>query len=402
MRRLAPCLAALALLAIALVPTGSRAEMWCADPVAVHEWGVQVFAAGGAQRATAPGPSLPAFFHAATGAPGAAGSPVRDMPVDGGMRELPVVHFYAGPNWRPVPIGIEVGFTHGEATRWYPQVDVRRAAVDANGGAARAARQRLLATRRGRVEGQGGPPTGGDPTRQLAWDHLVLTEQPRHTPAATREPWITRARGFGEALWVNGASESERFLFYEGRTRETPALTVARGPTHASGRRHLLLQNGGSHPVHDVFFVHREGGRTYVFHTPSIPAGRHAGFVIEEHLVAAAQLRARTRDALRARLVDAAQPAPGGFGWSDCVMMRDPALPFEQAEGHALYAHEVDAVLDAWAARLFGQGNGTTVVYREDVAYLDAEMPLGVYSDMYHHARIRRLGLALMENVSLP
>ncbi|MEZ4338024.1 MAG: hypothetical protein R3B82_15500 [Sandaracinaceae bacterium] len=151
-----------------------------------------------------------------------------------------------------------------------------------------------------------------------------------------------------------------------------------------------------------MFLVHRERGRVFVFHTPQIPAGRRAGFLLEDHAVPGAQVRARTRDALRARLADAAQPAPGGFGWQNCVMMRDPAIPFEHAEGHQLYAHEVDAVLDAWGARLFGQGDGTTIVYREDVAYLDDVMPLGVYSDMYHYAQIRRLGLALMENVALP
>ncbi len=403
MRRLAPTLLTLALLALAaFVPTASRAEMWCADPLFVHEWGVQVFGASGASRTSEAGPALPSWFHARPGTPSAAGAPVRDLPVDGGERELPVVHFYAPRNWRPVPLGLEVGFTRGEATRWYPQVDVRRAAVDANGGVAQAARQRLLAARTARASGQRGATTG-DPTRQLAWDHLVLDAAPRHTPVATQVAWITRARGFDAALWVNGARESERFLFYEGRTSETPALALRRGPQHGAGRRHVLIENRSSHPVHDVFLVHREGGRAFVLHTPSIPAGRHAGFVLEDHAVPAGELAARTRGALRARFVDAAQPAPPTeHRWDDCVMMRDPAIPFERAEGHALYAHEVDAVLDAWGPRLFGAGPGTTLAYREDVAYLDAMMPLGVYSDMYHFARTRRLGLALMEQVALP
>ncbi|MCB9594602.1 MAG: hypothetical protein H6719_17850 [Sandaracinaceae bacterium] len=403
MRNLLQGAFALALLALAaLVPTRSRAEMWCADALWVHEWGVQVFGSGGARRTSEAGPTLPGYFHAQAGATSPSGSPVRHLPVDSGMRELPVVHFYAPTNWRPVPLGFEVGFTQGEATRWYPQVDVRRSGADANGAAARTARARLVAARSARSNGtQTALP--GDPRAQLGWDHLTLSERPAHPPASTSVPWVTRARGFDAALWVDGATESERFLFYESQTRETPALRITRGPTYGAGRRHVLLENTGAQPIHDVFLVHRERGRVFVLHAPTIPAGRHAGFVLEDHAVPAAQVAARTRAALRDRLVDAQQPAaPSSFEWRDCVMMRDPAIPFEAAEGHALYAQEVDAILDAWGPRLFGRGNGTTVVYREDVAYLDEVMPLAVYSDMYHFARIRRLGLALMENAALP
>jgi hypothetical protein len=82
--------------------------------------------------------------------------------------------------------------------------------------------------------------------------------------------------------------------------------------------------------------------------------------------------------------------------WSrdDCVMMRDPAIPTTTAEGHRLYAHEVDAILDVWAGTFFGSP-GTTIVYREDPAYLDRAMPLSIYTDMYNHVKLRRLGLAV-------
>jgi hypothetical protein len=53
-------------------------------------------------------------------------------------------------------------------------------------------------------------------------------------------------------------------------------------------------------------------------------------------------------------------------------------------------------LLDVWAARLVGPGP-LRLVYREDVAALDALMPLSVYTDMYHYAELRRLGVVLVE-----
>jgi hypothetical protein len=82
-------------------------------------------------------------------------------------------------------------------------------------------------------------------------------------------------------------------------------------------------------------------------------------------------------------------------------MQRDPAVPFDHTTDHRLYAAEVDRVLDAWGPRFF-DATGTTLVYREDVAQLDEVMPLAVHTDMYHHVELRRLGLALVENVTLP
>lgn len=405
-------LAAAAALAV-IVPNGSRAEMWCADPLWAHEWGVVVFRGSGASsaaaRSGAPDPALPSYFHAQAGAPSALGPPVRQLPVDGGERELPIVHFYAPGNWRPVPVGLEVGFAHGEATRWFPQVDAHRRADDANGAEARRGRARLVAMRRARRAGgpvAAGAPIARDPTRQLAWDHLVLEDAPRQAPAATAVPWVARLRALPGALWVNAASESERFVFYEGRTSETPAIRIERGPSYAAGRRHLILRNTGARAVHDVFLVHREAsGATYVIAVPSIPAGSTAGYVLEDHAVTSDAIAARTRGALRDAIVDAREPAPpADYRWggaNGCVMQRDPAIPVEQASDHRVYAAEADVILEVWGARFF-DAPGTTIVYREDVAQLDAEMPLSVYTDMYHQVSLRRLGLALIEGVQLP
>ena len=217
--------------------------------------------------------------------------------------------------------------------------------------------------------------------------------------------WVDRFRDFG-ALWVNGARESERFVFYEAVTHERVALELTRGDRYRPDHRHFVLRNRGAHAVHDVFVTHRERDRVFVFFAPSIPAGRSAGFVLEAHAVtdvlpwsagSAADFVAATRARLRERLVDADEPTPPtSMQWSrdDCVMMRDPAIPTTTAEGHRLYAHEVDAILDVWAGTFFGSP-GTTIVYREDPAYLDRAMPLSIYTDMYNHVKLRRLGLAV-------
>jgi hypothetical protein len=81
-------------------------------------------------------------------------------------------------------------------------------------------------------------------------------------------------------------------------------------------------------------------------------------------------------------------------------MQRNPAVPVDRAADHRLYAAEIDVVLDAWGARFF-DAQGTTIVYREDIAQLDAAMPLSLYTDMQHHVQLRRLGLALVENLTL-
>lgn len=395
-------LLAAALLAAALLPaTPTRAESWCASPLFVHEWGVQSFGSPGADRSTTPGPRLPSYFHHGAGNAGPTKAPVRHLPPDGGERALPVLHFYSPAGFRPVPVGIEVGFTEGEATSFFPQVDVLRPAAVANAPAALAARRELL-RRRGQpsMAARGLP---SDPTRQLVWNNLTLTGAPQRAAPSTSSPWVRRLRGFDQALWVANAHESERFVFYEARTQERPALRLARGPTYGSGRRHYIVHNDGAQTAHDVFFVHREARRRFVFFMPAIPSGASAGFVLEDHEVPRGRWRRATRARLEARLVDGQQPsAPTEYRWGpSCVMQRDPAQPVERAEGHRLYADEVDVVLDLWDERFFGAA-GTTLVYREDEAYLDDVMPLSVYTDMYHFVELRRLGLAVVEGVALP
>ncbi len=369
-------------------------------PLFVHEWGVQVFGRDGSRMPAA----LPSYFHRSAGPHHARSAPVRGLPPDSGTRALPVVHFYSPGTAESIPVALEVGFTQGAASHWFPQVDRHTPAATANGASARADRARLVASRNG--QNAYGPRSllPSDPTRQLEWSELALTRQPRRAAPTQNTPWVDALRNFQDALWVDNGSETERFVFYEADTTERPALSIEVGPRYSAHRRHFVLRNPTDYPVHNVFVVHRESGAIYVFAAPSIPAHASAGFILEDHRVRARDLRTATRERLADQLRDAAEPAPPtDYRWdtSQCVMDRDPAIPVETAQGHRLYSHEVDALLDVWNASFFEQ-QGTTIVYREDVRYLDETMPLSVYSDMFHFPVVRRTGLAVWNDVALP
>ncbi|MFK8002099.1 MAG: hypothetical protein AB8H86_21070 [Polyangiales bacterium] len=388
----------IAFVALVVMPVHTaRAESWCAYPLWAHEWGVQSFDGQGVPVAA----TLPPWFHRSASTT-AGRSAVRDMPVDGGERALPVLHFYSNGTLSPnsIPVGIEVGFRRGAATVWYPQVQGIRSAAQANSSAALAARQRLVAARAARTPMGGGPyaTLDRDPTRQLFWDRLDLSAQPARSAHSSTQAWINTARGF-DALWVNGAQESERFVFYEGATRERPLVSLERGSRYSANRRHIVLHNRSAYPVHDTILTHRENGRVYVAHIPRIPAGRRAGFILEEHLVSG-DVDSQTRGRLRQTLVDTSASAPA-TSQGECPMMRDPAIPVESAVSHRLYDAEVELILQTWGAAFF-DGPGTTLVYREDTTYLDAMLPISLYTDMYNDIVLHRASLAVQRGITLP
>lgn len=381
------------LLAALLFSLSAQAESWCASPLYVHEWGVEVFRADGHRE---PPVELPSWFYGGPGAGSPEGEPVRNLPADSGIRTLPVVHFYTPRVWGgPTPVAVEVGFREGQASAWYPQADLVRPADQANGALAYAARLALEVQRSNRVPfGEPMAPLPGDPTAQLAWDALTLTPEPTNEPLETDVGWVHTLRDL-DALWVERGGESERFLFYEADTRERPALRVERGETWTPERPHYLLHNDSEHAVHDVLVVH-DGGEASFF-APSIPAGSSAGFLLD-----GAQVE-DPRGLLERRLVDAdLDEAPSQVRWDldDCVMMRDPSVPARKADGHRLFEPEVDAILDVWAERFFEQDR-TTILYREDAASLDRLVPLSVYTDMYHYVQLRRLSLILWQGLNL-
>jgi len=381
------------LFAALLIATAVQAESWCAYPLHAHEWGVEVFRADGHRE---PPVAMPTWFHGEAPSASPEGPPVRSLPADSGIRTLPVVHFYAPAQWADaVPLAVEVGFSQGRAAGWYPQADLLRSADQANGGAAR---RQVAVLEKQRSErqpfGGGGGYLPGDPTAQLVWDALSLTAEPLSSPQDTDVAWVPTLRGL-DALWVNQGSESERFLFYEADTHERPALRVGRGETWGPQRPHYLLHNDTDHDVHSVLVLAEAG--TVGFYAPKIPAGSSAGFLLTtpgpDHP------QALLKDAL----VDHAQSAPAtDYSWAreDCVMGRDPAVPVTDAEDHRLFEAEVDAILEVWGDRFFGQDD-TVILYREDTDALADLMPLSIYTDMFHYVELRRLGLVLWEGLDL-
>lgn len=360
---------------VALVATAA-AESWCAAPLEAHEWGVTLLAPRGA---TVSPPSLPDWMHRSGAVPH--GPAVRTLPPDSGIRDLPVLSFH-GVAWngREIPVGVSVGFTTGSASVWYPQVDVRTPAEAANGSAAAAARRALVAGRQAPERRRGGVDPGRDPTRQLHWDALVLTPEPVTAPLDA-SGWVTGARDVSGALWVNRPGETERFVFYEAETRESPALVLEPGPT---GPSHRVLRNTSDWDVHDVLIV--RDGRMWT--APRIPAGKTAGFLLEDPFDAHA-----ARAWLTERWTDPSGPPVAS--WDPCVMMRDPAVPAEVSQDHRIHADELAVLWSAWADTLLDGRD--RVVYREDTAALDAVMPLSIYTDMYHDPSLVRLGVVSVE-----
>lgn len=338
----------LALLLLAL-PSPSRADMWCASPLVVHEWGVHVYGQDGVPIMPV---ALPPWFHTRRG-PAAATTPVKLLPADSGIRTLPVLHFY-GQTGATIPVGVEVAFTGGEPGVWYPGVD----RIDQN---------------------------------RLVWDRLELTTKPRTAPLASDLDWVGAARALA-ALWVERRFESERFVFYEAATQERVPLTLRRDKRWTPTRRAMVIENFGRHPVHDVFLVHREGKRAFAFRVPVIDPGKAVAFTVEDH-----PLATDLRRELHA-LLDA--PAPAIDAPAACVTGRDPAVATSRASGHRIYKDEVDLILSIWGQRFFDT-QGTSILYREGTPQLDEVMPLSIYTDMYHFIELRRAGLALWQGLTL-
>ena len=359
------------------------AKSWCATPLVAHEWGVTVLTADAAAPQT---PALPSYFHRPGDPFALAAAPVRTLPADNGVRTLPVVHFTApGSRSDTIPVALEVGFRQGEASVWYPAVDRRVPASEANSGEAAAARAAILRARDERAPRPGQQPDlGPDPTRQLHWTSLELAKAPRSRPVATSAAWVGEARSLSPTLWVNQGLESERFVFYEADTVESPAVEVT------GDGEHVVVGNRSEFVVHDVVVMH-EGRMAFV---PALAPGQRATVELGEGSTT------ELRDTLTRRWTTPSPDTLYDPARDDCVMMRDPMVPVEEAEGHRLYADEVALMWSVWEERLL-EAPGTRVVYREDTAALDSVMPVSLDPDMLHFVQWSRLGLVVVDHVEL-
>ncbi|MFH1468674.1 MAG: hypothetical protein ABIO70_30065 [Pseudomonadota bacterium] len=375
--------------AAVLLTGGVQAKSWCAAPLTVHEWGVQVFSRATPQ----PGVPLPSWFHRAPGGAGEVPAPVRTLPVDGGERELPVIQLWAPEVYgQDIPFALEVGFHAGEVSAWYPQADRTQGWAAAHAALVQAAHLELLTARAQRQPYVQGPALPADPAAQLAWDALRLRQAASGEPLPSEQPWVAALRAL-PALWVERGGERERFLFYEAATRELPAVALA----WAASRDTLVLTNTSAWPVHDLLVLRRAEGRVTAARLAVLAPGGDARL----HLESMNDPIATLRPWLLERLVDAAEPAPvqgWSMDWDDCVVGRDPALPVTSSSGHGLYTAEAEVLLDTWQDRLFGQ-EGTVLLYRDDPAALDTAVPLSAYTDMHHYLVLHRAGLVLVEGL---
>lgn len=372
----------------------AQAESWCATPLFAHEWGVQVFAGPGAH-SERPSATLPAYFHTRGPVVSTQLARVADLPPDSGIRKLPVLHFYApAAQAGTIPLGLGVGFALGAAQAWFPQVDVLRNANEANSAAAQTMRSALQHARSLLTATGPRPTLPDDLTHQLQWNNLTLSAQPAAAPSAAPDRWVGQARQLASALWVGRGKEAERFVFYEAGTTEHVAIQIKRGPGFSPASRQYVLANPTAYPVHEVVVVHREGAASFAAFAPLVAAGSSVTVVLAANGLDAA------RDALRSRWVEP-DTAQAGGGAAGCAMRRDPAIPVETARSHRLFGGEVDLLLATWAGELF-ERPGTTLMYREDVGYLDKVMPLSLFTSMYHYIVLHRLGLAVWQDVVLP
>jgi hypothetical protein len=249
-------------------------------------WGVEVFRGDGQE---APDGAIPASYHRALGGVLAPDQVVRDLPVDTGVRALPVVHFYSVGGWSDeIPVAFEVGFRHGRAAAWYPQVNRLVPPERANRVVDRAQYMDLQARPGVRLPPIGlGASPGDVPSPisrpQLVWAGLTLTQEPRSAPVVAADtPWVESLRTV-ESMWVNHAAETERFLFYEGKTRGAPAVVVERAEEWSPQRPHYRVRNVSPWPVHDIMVVHNDEDGASMFLAPTVPAGATAGFLLEAH-----------------------------------------------------------------------------------------------------------------------
>ena len=408
--------------ALTAITTFSYARSWGARPIVAHEWGVQVFDSSGDREL----PDLPDFLHTPKDAPKGSVTtfrpPVREMQDDTGERDKPILYFYLEPPQEEgVPVAVSLGFAFGKPKAWYPQADhvcaPFREVPDA------ATLEQWLAALgspdfRIREEASGklaecGPPLrtlleralGGSKDAeirqrleacledflkpQLTWDHLKLVKtlpQGMELPGKTlkADHWVRQARQVDAAYVTNGV-EGERYVFYEGKTAERPAIQVKPGSKPGG----FILANVSRHPVHDVFLVCVPGFKEAFGHVETLAPGASTEVILRDPRGPSAP------DRLLLRL-QANRPERKEEG----RMYRKPCEPQGPTTESWLFEKEAEALLAIWGKDFF-RGEGARLIYREDVAALDEAMPLALHTDMYHFIQLSRVGLVLVKGLDL-
>jgi len=408
--------------ALVLFAQPSEARYWEAVPIVVHEWGVNVFDWSGGVH----DPQFPGFCYTDEAPGDVLGQPeqrARDLPPDSGIRTKPVLYFYLPEHDEAVAIDVETRFAFGRAAAWYPQVSVYRTPAEvaeaepidweawrgeANQGRLRNFRENVAVPEDERFE--------------LVWNGLTLnSELPQGVALADEgladDHWWSIARDVPGAAYVSNGSEAERFLFYEGATRELPAVAVVNQYTFNRAGLSTHLVNVSDETIYDVLVIYRApDGRRWVGYQselqpmPVQPAADAAQVQLRVAALAIPDFAAMPADQWIAagddkrfeqltngRVYEAMLDGgilPAGF------LMRDPADPQPATVTHALFPREAEVVLEIWQADFF-DAPGLTILYRESPAYLDRAMPLHIFSDMYHYVDLSRCGWVLNQNVPI-
>ncbi len=453
-------------LLILLIASGGAlfGAMWDPLPMTVHEWGVNTFDWEVDDRLVQ---ELPDFLYTDQ-EPGKLiakpATPVRNLPADSGVRTKPILYLYTPGKYqleKPPQVGVEMRFAFGHANAWWPQVNQYRSAAmtrsaDAPDWSDWRARALLMykevMTGDGRnadalarwdarlaaynkldqraqiawlangLRGHDAPDFPVDERMQLVWDKLTLHDTVPEGQALPgkdlpEDHWVNIARQV-DAAYVSNGSETERYVFYEGKTREQPAIAILPASPGANwwsrdpaGDREVAVVNVSRYPIYDVMAVYRDRDKDILW-TGSIPmlpalprqqsqvdqvmALRVPNFdqpgADDEIKLDPATFAHRTRERLIENLT-------AGYHYDyGNVTMRDPADPQPPTRMHQLFNKEAVALERIWHDDFFAS-EGLTVLYRESPAYLDEAMPLNIYTSMYWYVKLSRCGLVLNRNI---
>lgn len=448
-------------IAVCVAFTGSSHANWDAAPIDVHEWGVNTFDWNNEKPLIQ---DLPDYLYTDKKPGESFPSPktrVRDLPPDGGMRTKPILYFYPSERHGRGPslarVGIEMRFAYGFANAWWPQVNRYRTeeisqkakAPDWESWKTRALKERKNRFLENNKDGKAatrwrkeleeyrelssadqiqrlaqrfpwkrGSKFPEDARMQLAWEELTLhPKAPENQVLPGKDlkddHWAKIAREV-DAAYVSNGTETERYVFYEGKTNEESAIALLPangglrhtkyGIQRDEEREEVSLVNVGKHSIYDVIAIYRDRkkGILWTGYLPVMPpqvvALRIPDFKNprkEDHLKLTPEtFRRQTTERLIENLTTGTPIVSGN------ILMRDPADPQGPTQRHQLFRKEALGLEKIWHDDFF-ESDGFTVVYRESPEYLDEAMPLNIFTSMYWHIRLSRCGLVLNRNIPL-
>jgi len=443
------------------VLTGNSLGNWDAAPIDVHEWGVNTFDWNTGKPLVQ---DLPDYLYTDKRPGASLPSPkqrVRDLPPDSGIRTKPLLYFYPSQRLGRGPsqakVGIEMRFAYGYANAWWPQVNRYRTEEisqqgeasdwkswktgalenwkkrilqnNKDGKAAERWEKELAEYRKLNSEDQikrlaqlrpwGKLPRFPEDGRmQLVWEEITLhpkipTGQVLPGEGLGEHHWVKIARDV-DAAYVSNSKETERYLFYEGKTSEEPAIAllpanggsrhINYGRTQGDKREEISLVNVGEHTLYDVMAIYRdvEKGilwtahlpvmqpRTVALRIPDFNAPRE-----DDNLkLLPEDFQRRTSERLIENLTVGTPVVASN------ITMRDPADRQGATQRHQLFRKEALGLKKIWHDDFF-EADGFTLIYRESPEYLDEAMPLNIFTSMYWHIRLSRCGLVLNRNIPL-